>query len=204
MWRPSLSNILNSNPFISAICLFRNHLSFIANAYFFDVSTHFIYVDSSTVNYGMYKIKWTHIAFNQMEVTLNSTSGNDITVDYAVFRWSFYWQLCILTVNSWNLKPDPVRLQVGTKIWHLHSLHSLLPVHRFSSPANPLHCSLNLISHEISSKIMVSLESDMLYSLEQKSVLALYGSNVQLAYAALHQCAGKCPSLPPNTNIPTL
>lgn len=38
--------------------------------YFFEVSTHFIYVDSSTVNYGMYTAKWTHIAFNQMEVTL--------------------------------------------------------------------------------------------------------------------------------------
>lgn len=51
---------------------------------------------------------------------------------------------------------------------------------------------------------MVSLEPDMLQSLKQRSMLPLYGSNVQLAYAALHQYAGKGPSLPPNTNIPTL
>lgn len=118
MWRTSHSSTVRSKPFISAICLFRNHINFIANTYLFKVSACFSYVSPSTVNYGIYTVNSLHSVLSNGSDSLLSPQTCHY---YTISRWIFYWQLCTLDVNSQNLKSDPVRLQVGRKLWHLTS-----------------------------------------------------------------------------------
>lgn len=138
-----------------------------------------------------------------MDAICSWKKNKNIIINYTISRWSFYWQLCTLDVYFQNCKFDPIS-QGWQEAVTFNFICSLLPVHQSSSPANPLHCSLNLISHEVFSKTRVNLASDRLGSLEHKSTFSLYGCSIWLAYADLHQYAEKGPTLPSNVNIPAL
>lgn len=157
----------------------------------------------NTVKYSVYKGYSIH--YYQMDVipswgtTLRIASLYIIKYPHDNFIDSYAPLMSVLKIP--NLIPS-VRDAQETAAFNF--IHSLLPVHHSSSLAKPLYCILNLISHEVFSKVRPNLASDRLYNLEHKPTFPLCISSEWLAHADLHQYAVKGPTLPSNANIPTL